>query len=79
MFEEALRAGETARWHLGLCGWSTYLKQERRPTASLDPRTLCLNCARGASNKLPREEASEPHGVVILKAAARHLFSPRRP
>ena len=73
MFEEAVRAGATARWHLGTCGWITYLRRETRPTAQLEAQAVCIKCARAAASKLPREEASQPHGRVITAAAARHM------
>jgi hypothetical protein len=75
VFEKAVRAGETARWHLGTCGWSTFLKQEKRPTAAIEPGAVCIKCARAATRKLPHDEALEPHGRVITAAAARHLVN----
>lgn len=73
MFEEAVRAGATARWHLGTCGYSTFLKQEKRPTAEIEAHAVCLKCARAARRRLPRDETSQPHGRVITAAAARHM------
>jgi hypothetical protein len=74
VFEEAMRNDVRARWHLGSCGWRTYRKREKRPTAELDPASLCLNCARAAVNQLTQDDRWRSHGVVIRAAAARHLL-----
>ncbi|HKY51123.1 MAG TPA: hypothetical protein VJP45_07690 [Candidatus Limnocylindria bacterium] len=73
MFEEAVRGEGNARWHLGTCGWTTYLRQEKRATSEIDPRMVCLTCARAARQKLRDDEASQPHGMVIVRAADRHM------
>jgi hypothetical protein len=75
VFEQAVRAEATARWHLGTCGWTTYLRREKRPTADVDPGEVCLKCARAARRKLPPDETTKPHGRVIVAAAARHLVT----
>jgi hypothetical protein len=77
VFEKAVRAGPTARWHLGTCGYYTLLKQEKRWTAEVQTHAICIKCARAAHKKLPRDEESQPHGRVITAAAARHLVNRR--